>query len=588
MQTVRTASFPESVAVLAGWVTGYPSRESTLDIVKVGASQADESADGDEDNDIDYDHSGLYGTGNGAEITDNMLDAGYSEGYYNGSHSPEDAGFNLSLGEFVESHQADDDASPMPGAHRYVLAMGGECDTRPKQHRLCVATADGKLKCDLPCPAPGEADYPQYGTCLGPDNGTSDGLAPFEFTPDNDTLNWSDFGDYIDFRLFEVGSWAAPVWEYRLWNPIQFWCYDEEKPVCRDKLLFPREATTPEERNWVKCFAYSLEEGVSSIRISAVNETGKGMMQFSAELMPEMTGSTAHDEIEISNGSHGVPAQFWAVGKRASANVHDAVVAVSSIDGDAARDYETTVVWVDLEGRTEGQAQQSPIYEHYANLGDKRLGVHEFNTGTGIFGAIEIVGKIWPKDLLTLDEFSDIPQEPTHECSLYSCDNCNCQSPNSGAHVKTGFVFERELLETRIFAPTGESGQFCATKPDDSPVKTVTHCVFGVTNFGIAYQDVKPDMDSNNENLVIIDNDGPAIIWLNGRSGDVRKRSNFIQKVLVFSKAFDGVRISNDFDWAIRIRGFSPSGNDPVVLHNPDNDDNENQVIVNAHTTITP
>jgi len=307
--------------------------------------------------------------------------------------------------------------------------------------------------------------------------------------------------------------------------------------------------------------------------------------------MPEMTGSTAHDALVIPNGSHGAPAQFWAVGKHASTNIHDAVVAVSSIDGDAARDYATTVVWVDLEGRTEGQAQQSPIYEHYTNLGgDTTLGAHVLPGGVGVSGAIEIIGKVYPKDLLTLDEFKDIPEDATHECSLYSCTNCNCQTPNSRALVKRGFVFRRELLETKTYNNSNLTGyyNYCTSKPDDSPVEDVDHCKWGNKDFGIAYQDVNPDMDSNNEELVIVDNDGPNIVWDSSRIGDFRRRSNFTQKVLVFSETFEGVRISNDFDWAIRIRGYSPSVNDPVELYNPDNDENENKVFPNTHTTIAP
>ncbi len=195
------------------------TRESTLDIVSVEASS---DPDGDEDDNV-----GIWAKEDGDTDADpergpNMLTAGQSEGFLGGDPQS----LEIGLGAFIESHFATDDiTSPESGVHLYALQIYMPQSNADAQsvYRLCTAVGDGteRLDCGISCSAVPESDRELIGGyCMDPGDWS---VVPETFDFDLSTTtgwDWSKVEDYVDVRLFEVGFWFSPLWEYRLYNPV--------------------------------------------------------------------------------------------------------------------------------------------------------------------------------------------------------------------------------------------------------------------------------------------------------------------------------------------------------------------------------
>ncbi len=325
------------------------TRESTLDIVSVEASS---DPDGDEDNNV-----GIWAKEDGDTDADpergsNMLTAGQSEGFLGGDPQS----LEIGLGAFIESHFATDDiTSPESGVHLYALQIympqsSGEAQS---VYRLCIAVGGGteRLDCGISCSAVPESDRELIGGhCMDPGDWS---VVPETFDFDLFTANWdwSKMEDYADVRLFEVGFWFSPLWEYRLWNPVQFWCYGEDYRAKKYRIV-PREATVPDDpalKEWVHCFAEILDEEVSSVVVTAQDNAGKGRVAFAdANVVdPWYEDPSLLSSVTLNNQNN--PPSFFLLGTRKSEEELDANVVVTgaSASKNYEREFGITVFWVE-------------------------------------------------------------------------------------------------------------------------------------------------------------------------------------------------------------------------------------------------
>ncbi len=384
------------------------TRESTLDIVSVEASS---EADGDADDNV-----GIWAKEDGdtdadPERSPNMLTAGQSEGALLGE--PET--LEIGLGAFIESHFATDDiTSPESGVHLYALQvyMPQSNAEAESVYRLCTAVGDGteRLDCGISCSAVPESDLSLIGgTCLEP--GTQ-GTVPETFDFDLFTANWdwSKMEDYADVRLFEVGFWFSPLWEYRLWNPVQFWCHGEDYRAKKYRIV-PREATVPDDpalKEWVHCFAEILDDEVSSVVVTAQDNAGKGQVAFAdANVVdPWYEDPSLLSSVTLNNQND--PPSFFLLGTRKSEEELDANVVVTgaSASKNYEREFGITVFWVehpdfdsdDLRFRN----ADGEVTDWENEVGSESLGLMSTSERIGIQCEIAGTAKMYPDPFVSL------------------------------------------------------------------------------------------------------------------------------------------------------------------------------------------
>jgi len=178
-------------------------------------------------------------------VFDNVLQVGQTSSKNNIDQSVDNA--YISLGAISEEHYTDGSTEPVDCQHLYILQVRDSNDFGG--WRPCVVNDKKELQCNVPCTALGFKEEPDNsgqendeqedeniwapveGVCLNQNNSekgltfdeTLPNLAPFKISLDDlDILE----SDYLEFRLFTWGNWAAPVWEYRLYNPVNidgFW-----------------------------------------------------------------------------------------------------------------------------------------------------------------------------------------------------------------------------------------------------------------------------------------------------------------------------------------------------------------------------
>ncbi len=143
----------------------------------------------------------------------------------------------------------------------------------------------------------------------------------------------------------------SPIQHYRLWNPVQFWCYGEDYRAKKYRIV-PREATVPDDpalKEWVHCFAEILDEEVSSVVVTAQDNAGKGRVAFAdANVVdPWYEDPSLLSSVTLNNRND--PPSFFLLGTRKSEEELDAKIVVTgaSASKNYEREFGITVFWVE-------------------------------------------------------------------------------------------------------------------------------------------------------------------------------------------------------------------------------------------------
>jgi hypothetical protein len=269
---------------------------------------------------------------------------------------------------------------------------------------------------------------------------------------------------------------------------------------------------------------------------------------------------------------------FRVSGEIESAHMGDAPLEVRRTD-DASNKLlavkDVTVLWVELTGKNKGAYDTPPVYANrgyvfasgYPVIAGVIMSRHD-PTNRGAHGSIELRGVIHPGDF---DLGQALPVNP-HASPV----------PNqigTGKHVTVdlGFVFERiSKAKRRYIDQQEDQTQHIDNEEDDS---------------WLEIQDITPDKDPfDNNNLVIVDTDGPSTGGLDGGS-DTRQRADFTEWV-TFTYQVAGVRTvvpcSGSLFWATRMRIVPGIGGQPPMLWSDVNDypndgRGENEVLVGRY-----
>ncbi len=247
---------------------------------------------------------------------------------------------------------------------------------------------------------------------------------------------------------------------------------------------------------------------------------------------------------------------FFVSGEKECKAMRDAVIRIrkDNADGEIIGEANLTVLWVNVKGRNKGDWLDEPLYEHKNNVTKymKRtsgLGVHltgeEDGESREAYGGIQIRSIINPSNI---DLKKPMPEKPRY----------TPPPPDSSLTVNYGFVNKRlvtsiVLRDTILDISTNQS--------DDSPFfeEDDPDNIYQPT---MSFQDLIPDFDPSNQELIITDADAPSTGTIR-EAKDVRHYANFTQWV-TFTYKIGGkkeiVRCSDNYAWSVKLR-IEPGGN---------------------------
>jgi len=119
------------------------------------------------------------------------------------------------------------------GRYKICRAAGDSLECNPEWCGLAAAFGLPPADCDRACkrvsPHPGLSNTctvgtPDSTTCICDPAGAAQRF-------DGSAITWSEFGDYVDFRLYVAGNHLNPLWEYRLNAPVNLIAYDNDNRV---------------------------------------------------------------------------------------------------------------------------------------------------------------------------------------------------------------------------------------------------------------------------------------------------------------------------------------------------------------------
>ena len=305
-----------------------------------------------------------------------------------------------------------------------------------------------------------------------------------------------------------------------------------------------------------------------------VNRSGDKLKLYSAATGGnELFGM--NNEITLAPGQ-----SYWLQGgANPSASVQGDYLRVRKDDNNAPyKDrVNVTVLWVELDGRSNGTLHTSPIYDGRANIetqltGHANLGVQRSlaasnDTDKTVHGFIELFGNVLPADVKKDSFGTDLTSGFLDPSVPVFGNPFEPDIPGSPADAGFGFVFHRTIDSKRYINGIG----------------TPWSSKFGVDDSFRSFQDVDPNASDNKS--AIIDVDGPSV-FVSEVTSYMSSRQNFEQHVSFSFLPNLGERASKNYKWALTT-DIARNYNDQAVFVGdaPNNNAGTNEVKLNGNLT---